>query len=101
MLVAFSVAPTAAVSEDVSVSRAVAEAVRIVRDSGLPYETNSMFTTVEGEWEEVFGVIREATEAVTAVSPRVSLVVKADIRPGHTNQLTEKVQRVEEYLRDR
>lgn len=101
MLVAFSVAPTAAVSEDGSVSRAVAEAVRIVRDSGLPYETNSMFTTVEGEWEEVFGVIREATEAVTAVSPRVSLVVKADIRPGHTNQLTEKVQRVEEYLRDR
>ncbi len=63
--------------------------------------TTTTHTTVEGEWEEVFGVIREATEAVTAVSPRVSLVVKADIRPGHTNQLTEKVQRVEEYLRDR
>lgn len=48
MLVAFSVAPTASSGEDGSVSRAVAEAVRIVRDSGLPYETNSMFTTIEG-----------------------------------------------------
>lgn len=46
MLVAFSVAPTASSGEDGSVSRAVAEAVRIVRDSGLPYETNSMFTSI-------------------------------------------------------
>lgn len=98
MLVAFSVAPTASSGEDGSVSRAVAEAVRIVRDSGLPYETNSMFTTIEGEWDEVFAVIKEATDAVTAVSSRVSLVVKADIRPGHDNQLTEKIQRVEDYL---
>lgn len=100
MLAAFSIAPTSSAGEDGSVSRAVAEAVRIVRDSGLPYETNSMFTTIEGEWDEVFGVIREATDAVAAVSPRVSLVVKADIRPGYTNQLTEKVQRVEDYLRE-
>ncbi|GAA4911661.1 MTH1187 family thiamine-binding protein [Nesterenkonia rhizosphaerae] len=99
MLAAFSVAPTTAQSEDGSVSKAVAEAVRIVRDSGLPYETNSMFTTVEGEWDEVFAVIKQATDAVTAVAPRVSLVVKADIRPGYTNQLEEKVQRVEEQLR--
>lgn len=99
MLAAFSVAPTTTQSEDGSVSKAVAEAVRIVRDSGLPYETNSMFTTVEGEWDEVFAVIKQATDAVTAVAPRVSLVVKADIRPGYTNQLEEKVRRVEEELR--
>lgn len=99
MLAAFSVAPTTTQSEDGSVSKAVAEAVRIVRDSGLPYETNSMFTTVEGEWDEVFAVIKQATDAVTAVAPRVSLVVKADIRPGYTNQLEEKVRRVEEQLR--
>lgn len=98
MLVAFSVAPNAAEVDDGSVSRAVAEAVRIVRDSGLPYETNSMFTTVEGEWGEVFDVVRRATDAVVAVSSRVSLVVKADIRPGHTDQMTQKVRRVEEYL---
>lgn len=99
MLVAFSIAPTAgAQDDDGSVSRAVAEAVGIVRESGLPYELNSMFTIVEGEWDEVFAVVKQATDAVVALSPRVSLSIKADIRPGHTNQLTGKVQRVERLL---
>lgn len=100
MLAAFSVAPVAAETPDGSLSAAVAEAVRVVRDSGLPHETTAMFTTIEGEWDEVFDVIRRATEAVAAVSPRVSLVVKADIRPGFTGQLTEKVTRLEERLSD-
>lgn len=100
MLLAFSVAPTTADTPDGSVSAAVAEAVRIVRASGLPNETTAMFTTIEGEWDEVFDVVKRATAAVTAVSPRVSLVIKADIRPGHTGQLTEKVQRVEDHLRE-
>lgn len=99
MLLAFSVAPATAETPDGSVSAAVAEAVRIVRASGLPNETTAMFTTIEGEWDEIFDVVKQATAAVTAVSPRVSLVIKADIRPGHTGQLTEKVQRVEDYLR--
>lgn len=98
MLAAISVAPVAADTPDASLSAAVAEAVRVVRDSGLPHETTSMFTTIEGEWDEVFDVIRRATEAVSAVSPRVSLVVKADIRPGFTGQLSEKVTRLEERL---
>jgi uncharacterized protein YqgV (UPF0045/DUF77 family) len=98
MLAAFSVAPVTADTPEGSVSAAVAEAVRIVRASGLPHETTSMFTTLEGEWEEVFEVIRRATAAVTAVSPRVSLVIKADIRPGFTGQLTEKVTRLEQQL---
>lgn len=99
MLVAFSVAPTTSTDEDDgSVAEAVASAVKIVRDSGLNYELNSMFTIVEGEWDEVFSVIKDATDAVTAVSSRVSLVIKADIRPGHTNQISEKVRRVEDAL---
>lgn len=97
MLVAFSVAPSGSGDGD-SVSAAVAEAVRIVRESGLPHETTSMFTTVEGDWDEVMDVVKRATEAVSAQSPRTSLVLKADIRPGHTGQLHEKVRRVEEHL---
>ncbi len=99
MLVAFSVAPSAS-DDSGSVAKAVAEAVRIVRESGLPNETNSMFTLLEGEWDEVMDVIKRATEAVQASAPRVSLVIKADIRPGHTGQLRAKVQRVEEHLAD-
>ena len=99
MLVAFSVAPSGS-DEAGSVAKAVAEAIRIVRESGLPNETNAMFTLVEGEWDEVMDVVKRATEAVQASAPRVSLVLKADIRPGHANQLRTKVQRVEEHLAD-
>jgi uncharacterized protein YqgV (UPF0045/DUF77 family) len=57
-----------------------------------------MFTTIEGEWDEVFAVIKAATEAVQAFGPRVSLVLKADIRPGRTGELTAKVERLEAAL---
>ena len=97
MLVAFSISPTAA-DETGSVSEAVAEAVKVVRDSGLPWELTSMFTTVEGEWDEVMAVIKRAIDATAAVSPRVGLVLKADIRPGYDGQLTAKVERVEQAL---
>lgn len=98
MLVAFSVAPSGGSNEDASVHDAVAAAVKIVRESGLPNHTDSMFTTLEGEWDEVFDVIHRATEAVGAFGPRVSLVLKADIRPGHTGELTGKVDRLESAL---
>ena len=97
MLVAFSIAP-AGPDDTGSYSAAVAEAVRIVRASGLPNQTDAMFTTVEGEWDEVMAVLKQCVDAMTASHPRVSLVVKADIRPGHTGQLTSKVERIEKLL---
>jgi len=95
MLVAFSVAPMG-VGE--SVSGAVAEAVRVVRESGLPNRTDAMFTTIEGEWDEVMDVVRRAVEAAGEGAGRVSLVLKADIRPGRSGELTAKVDRVEHLL---
>jgi uncharacterized protein (TIGR00106 family) len=97
VLVAFSVAPSGS-DESGSVAKAVAEAIRVVRESGLPNETNAMFTLVEGEWDEVMDVVKRATEAVQASAPRVSLVLKADIRPGYSGQLKAKVDRIEEHL---
>ena len=98
MLVAFSVAPSGSHDDEGSVHDAVAAAVRIVRASGLPNHTDSMFTTIEGEWDEVFAVIKAATDAVGAWGPRVSLVLKADIRAGRTGELTGKVERLETAL---
>jgi uncharacterized protein (TIGR00106 family) len=95
MLVAFSVTPLGA-GEDVG--EIVAEAVRVVRASGLPNRTDAMFTIIEGEWDEVMAVVKEATDVVAARAPRVSLVVKADLRPGVTGALTSKVETVERYL---
>ena len=95
MLCAFSITPLGAGE---SVSELVADAVRIVRESGLPNETNAMFTNVEGEWDEVMGLVKRCVDAVKTKAPRVSVVIKIDDRPGHEGGLTAKVARVEEHL---
>lgn len=100
MILAFSVAPSGGQGSDGSVSDgsvsdAVAEAVRVVRASGLPHRTSSMFTEIEGEWDEVFDVVKRATEAVLPFGSRVSLVMKADIRPGFEGELDGKLERLE------
>lgn len=97
MIVAFSISPMST-DPDGSVTEAVAAAVRVVRNSGLPCETNAMFTNVEGEWDEVMSVVKRAVDVVAEVSPRVGLVLKADIRPGYDGQLTAKVERIEAAL---
>lgn len=98
MLLAFSVAPSGTGREDGSVHEAVAAAVAVVRGSGLPNRTSSMFTEIEGTWDEVFDVVKRATEAVQPFGSRVSLVIKADIRPGHDDEIDAKVERLEEAI---
>ncbi|MFJ6981745.1 MULTISPECIES: MTH1187 family thiamine-binding protein [unclassified Streptomyces] len=95
MIIAFSVTPLGVGEE---VGEYVADAVRVVRASGLPNRTDAMFTTVEGEWNEVMDVVRRAVAAVEARAPRVSFILKADIRPGVTDGLTSKVETVERHL---
>jgi uncharacterized protein (TIGR00106 family) len=96
VLVAFSVTPMG-VGE--GVGEIVAEAVRVVRDSGLPNKTDSMFTVIEGDtWEEVMAVVQRAVEAVAARAPRVSTVIKADWRADAADAMTQKVASVERYL---
>ncbi|GAA1222889.1 thiamine-binding protein [Prauserella halophila] len=100
MIVAFSVSPAGTAESDGGVSEAVAAAVRVVRESGLPHRTGSMFTEIEGEWDEVMDVVKRATDAAGENAARVGLVIKADIRPGYTGQLDAKIDRVESHLRD-
>jgi uncharacterized protein (TIGR00106 family) len=95
MLVAFSVTPLGVGD---SVAEYVADAVRVVRDSGLPNQTDAMFTTIEGEWDEVMAVVKAAVDAVAARVPRVSVTLKADIRPGVTGALQAKMVALESYL---
>jgi uncharacterized protein (TIGR00106 family) len=95
MIVAFSVTPLG-VGEDVA--EYVADAVRVVRASGLPNRTDAMFTSIEGEWDEVMGVVKAAVNAVAARAPRVSVTLKADIRPGVTGALDAKVASMERHL---
>jgi uncharacterized protein (TIGR00106 family) len=103
MIAAISISPSGTPVDgpevaDGGVSGPVAEAVRVIRESGLPTETNAMFTNIEGEWDEVMAVVKRAVDVVAAAYPRVGLVLKADIRPGYDGQLQAKVARVEERL---
>ncbi|MFD9406773.1 MTH1187 family thiamine-binding protein [Streptomyces sp. NPDC059989] len=95
MIIAFSVTPLGVGEE---VGEYVADAVRVVRESGLPNRTDAMFTTVEGEWHEVMDVVRRAVAAVEARAPRVSFILKADIRPGVSDGMTSKIETVERHL---
>ena len=95
MLIAFSVTPLG-VGE--GVGEIVAEAVRVVRASGLPNQTDSMFTTIEGDWDEVMAVVKDAVDAVAATGAAGEPGLKADIRPGVTDGLTSKVETIERYL---
>jgi uncharacterized protein (TIGR00106 family) len=95
MLVAFSVTPLGVGD---SVAEYVADAVRVVRDSGLPNQTDAMFTTIEGEWDEVMAVVKAAVDVVAGRAPRVSVTLKADIRPGVTGALQAKMVALESYL---
>jgi uncharacterized protein (TIGR00106 family) len=95
VIAAFSITPLGAGD---AVGDVVADCVRIVRDSGLPNETNAMFTNIEGEWDEVMAVIGRCVDHVAAVAPRVSLVVKVDHRRGVTDGLATKVASVERHL---
>jgi uncharacterized protein (TIGR00106 family) len=97
MIAAFSITP---VGVGESVSDSVADAVRLVRESGLPNETNAMFTNVEGDWDEVMALLKACVLKVSEGAPRVSVVIKIDHRPGVSDGLHSKVAAVEDRLRE-
>lgn len=101
MLIAFSVAPSGTGDTDGSVHDAVAAAVKVVRESGLPHRTTSMFTEIEGpDWDTVMDVVKRAVDAVQPFGSRVSLVLKADIRPGYSGELDAKIERLETAIEE-
>ncbi len=96
MIVAFSLTP---LGTGEGVADLVAEAVGVARSSGLPCETNAMFTNLEGDWEEVMGVVKTCVDKMAESAPRISLVLKADIRPSRPRgQLQAKVAAIEHRL---
>ncbi len=94
-LVAVAIAPF---GEGEELSEYVAEVIRVIRDSGLPSRTNSMFTEIEGEYDEVMRVVKDATFVLAERGIRTEVTLKADIRPGHTNTMTSKVAKIDAIL---
>jgi len=94
-LIAVAIVPCGS-SEEVSAE--VAEVIKVIRDSGLPNHTSSMFTEIEGEWDEVMKVVKDATFVLANKGIRTEVVLKADIRPGFTNMMKAKVDKVNNIL---
>ena len=97
-LVAVAIAPFGVGDE---LAEHVAEVVRVIRESGLPSKTSSMFTEVEGEWDEVMRVVKDATMVLAEKGIRTEVVLKADVRPGFENMMERKVKVVDELLAER
>lgn len=94
-LVAVAIAPFGVGDE---LAPEVAEVVRVIRESGLPNHTYSMFTEIEGEWDEVMDVVKRATFVLAEKGIRTEVILKADIRPGRTDTMTKKVESVNKIL---
>ena len=94
-LVAVAIAPCGIGDE---LSAEVAEVIKVIRASGLPNRTTSMFTEIEGEWDDVMRVVKDAVLVLTKRGIRTEVVIKADIRPGFSNMLNTKVNKVNDIL---
>lgn len=94
-LIAVAIAPFGVGDE---LSSEVAEVVNVIRESGLPNRTYSMFTEIEGEWDEVMRVVRNATFVLAEKGIRTEVILKADVRPGFSHMMDEKVARVNALL---
>ena len=94
-LVAVAIAPFGIGEE---LSEEVAEVVNVIRKSGLPNKTYSMFTEIEGEWDEVMQVVKDATFVLAQKGIRTEVILKADIRPGYENMMNTKVKVVDDIL---
>jgi len=94
-LVAVAIAPFGIGDE---LSSEVAEVLRVIRKSGLPHRTTAMFTEIEGEWDEEMKVVKDATFVLASKGIRTEVVLKADIRPGYTNMINTKIEKVNAIL---
>jgi uncharacterized protein (TIGR00106 family) len=95
MLVSFSMIP---LDKGAHFSKYVADSLKIVKDSGLPYELNAMSTIIEGDWDEVFGVIKQCRDQLRQESKRISIKIWVDDKVGAKGMLEGKIKSVQDKL---
>jgi uncharacterized protein (TIGR00106 family) len=95
MLIEFSIVPVGSGS---SIGDRLAEVLKIVDESGLPYKINPMGTVVEGEWNELFSLVRKCHKAVMKREERAIINISVDDRKGKPNRIDQKVKSVEKRL---
>lgn len=96
VLLEFSMSP---LGKGESVGRFVARSLDVIDKSGVAYRLNPMGTVLEGDWDEVFGVIKTCFERMKRDCNRISCSIKVDYRRGYAGRLTGKVASVEKRLK--
>ena len=81
-----------------SLSAHVARALKIIRDSGLPFRIGPMGTSLEGEWDQVMGVVNKCFQELKKDCDRVYVALKIDYRKGPSGRIESKVKSVQEKL---
>lgn len=94
-IVHFSIYP---VDKGEHLSTYVARAVRMIKDSGLPYHLGAMGTTIEGEWPEVMAVVNRCFEELGKDCGRIIVNLKADYKKEAENRMAGKIASVEEKM---
>lgn len=95
VMLEFSISP---LDQGASVGESVAQCLDLVDRSGIPYRLNPMGTVLEGDWDAVFGVVRQCFDQVAQDSERISISIKVDYRAGAEGRLAGKTRSVEERL---
>ncbi len=95
MLVDFSISP---IGEGESLSRYVAKVYQLIEQSGLPHEYHAMGTNIEGDWDEVMGLIKACRDLMLREANRVSITIRIDDRRGVTDAITHKVKSAQEKM---
>lgn len=92
VIIDFSIFP---IGKGESVSDDVSRAVRIIKESGLAYKLGPMGTAIEGEWDQVMGVVSRCFEALRKDRQRIYMTIKVDYRQGKAGRMEGKIQSVE------
>jgi len=95
MLIEFSIIPIGVGS---SIGGQLAEVLKIVDTSGLPYKVNPMGTVIEGDWDEIMKLIKKCHKTVMRTGERVLTTISIDDRKGKPNRIEEKVKSLERRI---
>ncbi len=95
MLLEFSTFP---IGSGESLSGDVAGVIRIIEESGLPHKTHAMGTVVEGDWDDLMGLVKKCHFALAASHARVETRIVIDDRKGASGRLKGKIDSLERHL---
>ncbi len=95
VMLEFAMAPS---GQGDSLSAYVARILDVIDKSGVAYRLTPMGTILEGEWDEVFGVVSACFRELERDCSRIGLNLKVDYRKGPGGRLSAKIARIEQRL---